>query len=115
MPTKCRPPSVVRTIEVHTGFEHGALPRSQNSWSEMAVNEIGSKPEGTGPPAAWAPGPDVVVVAGGVVFVVVVGVVAPVLGVLVDAAALPVPEEPVEAEFELPQPARPASSARAAI
>lgn len=49
-PTKCAPPSVVRTIEVQTGFEHGAEPSNQNCCGETAVNETGEKPGGTGPP-----------------------------------------------------------------
>ena len=51
MPTKCDPPSVVRTIEVHTGLVHGASPSSQYSLGETAVNDTGSKPLGTVPPA----------------------------------------------------------------
>lgn len=66
VPTKLEPPSVVRTIEVHTELLQGASPSSQNWLSEMAVNETGSKPCGTDPPADGPPawlvegGPDVV-------------------------------------------------------
>ena len=48
------PPSVVRTIEVHTGLLQGASPSSQYCSADMAVNETGSKPAGTAPPADWA-------------------------------------------------------------
>jgi hypothetical protein len=51
IPTKLAPPSVVRTTEVHSGLLQGASPRSQKSSGETAVNETGSKPVGTGPPA----------------------------------------------------------------
>ena len=54
-PTKWAPPSVVRTIEVQTGLLHGASPSSQYWSADMAVNESGSKPDGTGPPAACDP------------------------------------------------------------
>jgi hypothetical protein len=50
MPTKWAPPSVVRMIEVHTGFGQGAVPSSQNSSVETAVKDSASKPSGTGPP-----------------------------------------------------------------
>jgi hypothetical protein len=53
MPTKLAPPLVVRTIEVQTALGQGASPSSQNSSGEIAVNETGSKPDGTGPPAGW--------------------------------------------------------------
>jgi hypothetical protein len=46
---------VVRTIDVQTALEHGASPNSQNSLAETAVNDTGSKPAGTGPPAGWPP------------------------------------------------------------
>jgi len=49
MPTKLWPPSVVRTIEVQGGSEHGAVPSSHQVRSLIAVNDVGSKPGGTGP------------------------------------------------------------------
>jgi hypothetical protein len=69
MPSHCEPPSVVRTIDVHTGLEQGADPRSQNSLAETAVKETGLKPAGTGPPAGGPFGTEVVVVAAAVVVV----------------------------------------------
>ena len=54
-PTKWAPSSVVRRTEVHTGLVHGATPSSQYWSADMAVNETGSKPEGTGPPAGCEP------------------------------------------------------------
>jgi hypothetical protein len=60
MPTKRAPPSVVRTIDVHTGCGHGAVPSSQKYRAEMAVKSAARKPLGTGPPAGglgpWAAG-----------------------------------------------------------
>ena len=57
-PDHVRPPSVVRTIDVHTGLAHGALPRTQPSAAEMKLTDAGWKPDGTGPPAgAAAAGP----------------------------------------------------------
>ena len=38
-------------MEVQTGLEQGASPSSQYSLPDTAVNETGSKPAGTGPPA----------------------------------------------------------------
>ena len=97
-PTKWAPPSVVRTIEVHTGLLQGATPSSQYWSADMAVNESGSKPEGTGPPDDWeplSPFGDTAVVVGaeveeGVVEAVVVGavVVGAVVVALVAAGAL---------------------------
>jgi hypothetical protein len=49
-----RPPSVVRTIDVHTGLEHVALPSTQPSAAEMKLTDAGWKPDGTGPPAGAA-------------------------------------------------------------
>jgi hypothetical protein len=48
-PAKLTPPSVVRTIDVHGGFEHGAVPSSHHVSSLIAVNDPGSNPGGTGP------------------------------------------------------------------
>jgi hypothetical protein len=78
----------VRTIDVHGGLEHGAVPSSHHVNSLIAVNDRGEKPGGTGPPAglmtagtvlevvvltvALAVLDDVAVVAG---WVVLVGVV----------------------------------------
>jgi hypothetical protein len=45
-------------------LEHGAVPSSQYSLAEMALNETGSKPAGTGPPAGPPPGRVAPVVAG---------------------------------------------------
>jgi hypothetical protein len=70
-PTKWAPPSVVRTIEVHTGLLQGATPSSQYWSADMAVNESGSKPEGTGPPAGCEP----LTPLGGTAFVVGTGFV----------------------------------------
>jgi hypothetical protein len=61
-PTNLAPPSVVRTIEVQTGFLQTASPRSQYSLADMAVNETGSNPAGTAPPAGWPAAVVVVVV-----------------------------------------------------
>ena len=82
MPTKCDPPSVVRTIEVHTGLAHGASPSNQYWLGETAVNDTGSKPLGTVPPAGAVAVVGTVAVAGGTVVAVaaasvVVEVVAP--------------------------------------
>src|SRR5579875_374393 len=54
-PTKLAPPLVVRTIDVQTGLRQGESPKSQNSLEEIAVNDTGSNPGGTGPPAGWPP------------------------------------------------------------
>ncbi len=80
MPTNCDPPSVVRTIDVHTGLAHGASPNSQYWLGETAVNDTGSKPLGTVPPAGAVAAAGTVV--GGTVVAVaaasaVVEVVAP--------------------------------------
>jgi hypothetical protein len=49
IPTKLCPPSVVRTIELHGGFEHDALPSIHQLSSPVAVNDCGTNPAGTGP------------------------------------------------------------------
>jgi len=49
-PTKCAPPSVVRSSDVHGGELHGAVPSTQNIDSEIAVTLLATNPEGTGPP-----------------------------------------------------------------
>ena len=54
-PTKWSPSSVVLTIEVQTGLVHGASPSNQYWLADMAVNETGSNPFGTGPPAGAPP------------------------------------------------------------
>jgi hypothetical protein len=77
-PTKLAPPSVVRTIEVQTGLLQTASPRSQYSPADMAVNETGSKPAGTGPPVGCPP----------VVVVVDVGTAAAVVGTVVATTAV---------------------------
>jgi len=76
MPTKRTPPSVVRTIDVHGGEVHGALPSSHHVSSPIAVNELGANPAGTGPPAGTARAWLVGVVAGEVAVLVVGGDVA---------------------------------------
>ncbi|HXW80755.1 MAG TPA: hypothetical protein VEJ84_14730 [Acidimicrobiales bacterium] len=43
-------------MEVQTGLLQGASPSSQYWFADMAVNEMGLNPEGTGPPAGWPPG-----------------------------------------------------------
>ena len=50
-PTKLVPPLVVRTREVQTGLPQGASPSNQYWLADIAVNETGLKPDGTGPPA----------------------------------------------------------------
>jgi hypothetical protein len=47
---KLRPPSVVRTSEVHGCCAQGASPSNQNVVALMALNDRGEKPAGTGPP-----------------------------------------------------------------
>jgi hypothetical protein len=86
-PTKWAPPSVVRTIEVHTGLLHGASPRSQYWLADIAVKDSGSKPEGTAPPAGWPPATVLSVTAwvvgAGVEGTVVVAVTGTVVGAAV--------------------------------
>src|SRR2546421_8029734 len=49
-PMKLRPPSVVRTSDVHGCCVQGASPSNQNVVSLMALNDRREKPAGTGPP-----------------------------------------------------------------
>src|SRR5690349_11386870 len=50
MPTQLRPPSVVRTIDVHGCWSQGAEPSAQPSSVLTQVRSIARKPAGTGPP-----------------------------------------------------------------
>lgn len=50
IPAHVRPPSVVRSTEVHTGRGHGAVPSTQPRCDEMKVTDCGWNPAGTGPP-----------------------------------------------------------------
>src|SRR4249919_542043 len=52
MPTQLRPPSVVRTREVHGACAHGAVPRPQPSSALTNVRSLIFRPLGTGPPTA---------------------------------------------------------------
>src|SRR6516162_7996639 len=50
-PTQWRPPSVVRTNDVHGRFGHGAVPSAQPASSLTKVKSCTVNPAGTGPPA----------------------------------------------------------------
>ena len=54
MPVQVLPPSVVRTIEVHGGCPHDAVPSAQPTESLIQVRSTARKPAGTGPPAGPA-------------------------------------------------------------
>ena len=49
MPCHVRPPSRVRTTDVHGGVEQGAVPSTKPSAAESKVTDAGTKPLGTGP------------------------------------------------------------------
>ena len=49
-PRQLAPRSSVRTIDVHTAFEQGAVPRTKASCVETNVTDVAVKPLGTGPP-----------------------------------------------------------------
>ena len=49
-PRQVAPRSSVRTIDVHTAFGHGAVPRTKASCAETNVTDVAVKPPGTGPP-----------------------------------------------------------------
>src|SRR5436190_6765337 len=57
MLSQLRPPSVVRTSEVHGAREHGALPSPQPSSALTKVRSLIFMPLGTGPPAGPIAGP----------------------------------------------------------
>jgi hypothetical protein len=46
----------VRTIEVHGGVAHGAVPSTKASLGETNVTEVAANMAGTGPPAGWSAG-----------------------------------------------------------
>jgi hypothetical protein len=106
---------VVRTIEVHTGSVHGAVPSNQYSSADTAVKETGAKPLATGPPAEAAGDDAVVVVVGRVV---VLRRDAAVVVVVVDGAGVTVldvagaPEVDVLAAVRPPAPPPPQAASR---
>lgn len=64
MPAHVRPPSVVRSTDVHTGRGHGAVPSTQPRCADTNVTDSGWNPAGTGPPGGPPSVVDVVDVDG---------------------------------------------------